>query len=345
MADKAEVRVGIVGLGRVGASIALALRRHNRNPKAKYHFAIQGYDRQQGTKEALKEQGAAEVLNSRSPQRAAREADLVILAQPYHEIEASLRDIAGALREGAVVLNLSLLQAPAAEWAEEQLGEGVYHVGGRPMINAKSLFTGLEEARYADEALFDGASFYLMPAPNCVTEAVELTSNFARILGARPNFIDAAEYDALVSATELLPALLGVATFHSLASASGWNDTQRLTNPAFAQLTHHLLDEHPDAMAATWLQNQESLTRHLDSLMQVLLQLRDLLRSEDRNGVEALLALAAERYEIWINQRHSGQFDPVDRSASAAVSAGGMMRSLFWFGGSRTDDGDGRRRR
>lgn len=346
MADKAEVRVGIIGLGRIGASIALALRRHNRNPKAKYHFAIQGYDRQQGTKEALKERDAAEVLNARSAQRAAREADLVILAQPYHEIEASLRDIANALREGAVVLNLSLLQLPAAEWAEKLLDKGVYHVGGHPMIHAKQLFTGLEETRFADEGLLDGASFYLMPAANCAAEAVELTTNFARIIGARPTFIDAAEYDALISATELLPSLLGVAAFHTLSSASGWDDTQRLTNPAFAQLTHHLFDEHPEALTASWLRNQESLTRHMDSLMQVLLQLRDLLRSEDRDGVEALVSLAAERYEIWINRRNSGQFDPVDPSMRSAAGAGGMMRSLFWFGGGRRDDGNsGQRRR
>ena len=128
-----------------------------------------------------------------------------------------------------------------------------------------------------------------------------------------------------------------------LSSARGWNDTQRLTNPAFALLTHHLLDEHPDAMAASWLANQESLTRHLDSLMQVLLQLRDMLRGEDRDGVEALLSLAAERYEAWINRRHSGQYDATERGVSAAASAGGMMRSLFWFGGGRRDDEDGKR--
>lgn len=345
MADRAEVRVGIIGLGRVGASIALALRRHNRNPKAKYQFVIQGYDRQQGTKEALKERDAAEVLNARNPQRATREADLVVLAQPYHEIEGSLREMAGSLREGAVVLNLSLLQLPAAGWAEQYLGEGRYHVGGQPMIQAAQLFTGLDETRFADEALFDGAQFYLMPATNCPAEAVELTANFARILGARTTFIDAAEYDALVSATELLPSLLGVAAFHALASARGWSDTQRLTNPSFAHLTHHLFDVHPDALAASWLRNQESLTRQLDSCLQVLLQLRDLLRQEDRDGVEALLSLAAERYETWINRRNSGQFDPVDTNVSSAVSAGGMMRSLFWIGGKQDDDNSDKRRR
>ena len=43
-------------------------------------------------------------------------------------------------------------------------------------------------------------------------------------------------------------------------------------------------------MTASWLRNQESLTRHVDSLMQVLMQLRDLLRSEDREGVDALVS-------------------------------------------------------
>ena len=344
MAEKAEVRVGIIGLGRIGASIALALRRHNRNPKAKYRFALQGYDRRQGTKEELKEQDAADILNSRNPRRAARDADLLILAQPYHEIEASLREVAPIrCAKARWCWDLSLLQGPAAAWAERQLAQGVYHVGGRPMIAARQLFLGLDETRYADEALFDGASFYLMPATDCPAEAVDLATNFTRILGAVPTFIDAAEYDALISATELLPALLGVAAFHMLSSARGWNDTQRLTNPAFALLTHHLLDEHPDAMTASWLANQESLTRHLDSLMQVLLQLRDMLRSEDRDGVEALLSLAAERYEAWINRRHSGQYDATERGVSAAASAGGMMRSLFWFGGGRRDDEDGKR--
>ena len=56
--------------------------------------------------------------------------------------------------------------------------------------------------------------------------------------------------------------------------------------------------------------------------------------------------LAAERYEIWINRRNSGQFDPVDQSMKSAAGAGGMMRSLFWFGGGRRDDDNsGQRRR
>ena len=341
MAERIEVEVGIIGLGREGASIALALRRYNRDQKAKYQFNIRGYDRQQGTKEALKALEAGDILNARNPQRAARAADLVILAQPLHENETGLREVAGSLRAGAVVLNLSLLQLPAASAAQRLLTEEVHHIGGRPMFNAKKLFDGLAETRYADERLFDGASFYLMPAADTAPEAVDLVSNFAKIIGARPLFIAADEYDALVSATELLPSLLGVASFHSLSASRGWNDIQRLTNSAFALLTHHLLDEHPDALVTGWLTNQASLTRQLDSLLQVLLQLRDLLRSEDRDGLEALLALATERYETWINQRHTGQFDPVDRHAAASISAGSMMRSLFWVGGGKRDEQDG----
>lgn len=323
----AKITVTIAGLGRVGASVGLALKRYNARPDARHQFDITGVEDRPGVLKDLEKLGAVDRM-ARSLADAARDRDIVVLALPYAELRRAYREGGPAVRPGGVVLDMAPLKLPSAAWAAEHLNAEAHQVGVTPVLNPQYLFDGLDDTSYAAADLFDKGTLLLMPAANCVPAAVELASDFATLLGASVRFMDPAEHDGLVGAVTGLPALLGVALFRAALTSPGWDDLQRMTNPDFGRATHHLFDTHPDDLRDLWLNNRDALLRHTDHLIATLQALRDVLAAGDRAAVEAAVIGAADAYSAWVNRRFSGNWDqqaPTPRPTTGETIMTGLM--------------------
>jgi prephenate dehydrogenase len=303
----ANISIAILGLGRVGASLALALRRYN-GTKGQHQFVITGYDNRPGVVKPAEKMKVVDQLANRA-HSAVQDKDIVVIALAYAEVPATYDLIAPDLREGVVVLDMSPLKLPSLEWAKKYLPKEAHMVGITPVVNPKYLFEGVDDTENAREDLFDKGSMLLMPSPSCAKEAVELATDFSTLLGATPHFVDPGEHDGLIAATEGLPALLGVVAFYTFFKGAGWTDGQRMVNPAFGMLTHHLYDTHPDDLRDLWLNNRENLVRYLDDVIANLRNFRGVLAENNQAGVEAAVIETVEAYEKWINRRHNARWE------------------------------------
>jgi prephenate dehydrogenase len=324
----ANVTVTVLGLGRIGASVVLALRRYNERKDARHTFEVTCTDLRAGVREDATKVGLGDKIE-RDLFGSTAKRDIVVLALPLAEIQDAYKAIASELRAGAVVLDMSLLKQQSLEWAGKYLSKEVYMVGMTPIINPKYLHDGLEDTLHAAADLFDKGSMLIMPGPQCAKEAVELAIDFAGILGAAPHFYDPAEHDGIVGLTEGLPALLGLASFYSASHSQGWTDAQRVTNPAFGRLTHHLFDTHPDDLRDLLLENSESVARQTDELIKTLQSLRDIIARKDQNALEAALEEATETYNGWINRRSNGKWEDTKDEVSGTSFAGNFMTGLM----------------
>jgi prephenate dehydrogenase len=255
-----KITVTIIGLGRTGASIGLALKRYNQRPNAQHQFEIIGVEDRASVLEDAEKIGAFD-KSVRNIHDAARERDIVVLSLPYADVQRAYQAIGDGLRPGCVVMDMSPLKLPSQQWADKYLSKEAHMVGITPIINPQYLFDGLDDTNHAREDYFDKGCMMVMPSPTCIREAVELATDFSSLLGSSIHFMDPGEHDGLVAATEGLPALLGVAAFYTLSRNPGWGDLQRLTNPPFGRLTHQLFDTHPDDMRDAWLNNPRALYR------------------------------------------------------------------------------------
>jgi prephenate dehydrogenase len=303
----ANIAIAILGLGRIGASMALALKRYNAKGGA-HQFTITGYDNRPAVAKTAEKMKLADEMANKA-YNAVRNKDIIVLALPYAEIQAVYELISQDLRPGVVVLDTSPLKLPSMNWAKKHLTSEAHVVGITPIVNAKYLLEASDDTEHAHDDLFDKGSMLLMPSPSSIKDAVELAADFASLLGATPHFVDPAEHDGLVAATEGLPALLGVAAFYMFSNNQGWADGQRMVNPAFGTLSHHLFDTHPDDLRDLWLKNRENMVRYIDDLMTVLRNFRSRLAEDDQAAIEAVLVDTAATYEKWINRRHNGRWD------------------------------------
>ncbi len=323
----ANVSVGVLGLGRIGASVMLALKRYNERKESKHHFDMVGADMRSGVRDDAAKLGITDKIE-RDLFTAAARKDIVVLALPLAEIQDAYKGIAADLRAGAVVLDMSLLKQQSLAWAEKHLSKEVHMVGMTPIVNPKYLHDGLEDTQHAAADFFDKGSILLMPSISCAKEAVELSSDFANILGAVPHFYDPAEHDGIVALTEGIPALLGLASFYTASQAAGWVDSQRVTNPSFGRLTHHLYDTHPDDLRDLFLQNRDSMLRQTDELLITLKALREIIAQNDQDSLEEALSTAADSYNTWINRRANNKWDDSKEEGGTSFS-GNIMSGLM----------------
>lgn len=338
----ANISIAILGLGRVGASIGLALKRYNAKG-GQHQFKVTGYDNRPGVVKAAEPLKCADDIVNRV-HSAVNNKDIVVMALAYAEVQSAYELIGHDLRSGVVVLDVSPLKLPSLGWAKKYLSDEAHMVGVTPLLNPTYLFEALDDTEHAHEDLFDKGTFLLMPSPSCAKDAVELAADFSTLIGATPHFVDPAEHDGILAATEGLPGLLGVASFYMLSKSQGWSDSQRLVNPAFGMLTHHLFDTHPDDMRDEWLKNRENMVRWLDESITTLRKFRSILAENDQDALEAVLVETANTYDKWINRRHSGQWDDSAKAPNASA-AGDMARGLMGgflagklFGGKKSDE-------
>lgn len=337
----AELTVAILGLDRLGLSIALRLQTYVEKG-GQHRFELIGYDsRDDYEKPARKHK----VLNKveRRPDAAVASADLVLMNLPYEDLRAGYELVASSLPEGVVILDTAVLKQPSLAWAAEYLSDEQHVIGFTPVVNADYLLEHQLSPEHATDDYLHESAIYLTPAVDSIKEAIDLAVNFSLILDGKPHFLDPAEHDSLTTITEEIPQVLSVAAYSAAMKHNAWGDAQRLTNPPFNVLTRYLLTHHPDALRDEWLANSDALVRAIDDIVATLRELRGCLADRDESAIEAFLIDASDDYQDWINKRHKGDWGEQSSSrmqydTSIAGTLFGSAISRRLFGGNK--DGD-----
>ena len=337
----AELTVAVLGLDRLGASIALRLQTYVKKG-GQHRFQLIGYDSRDDFEKPARKLKAFDKVERR-PNKAVESADLVIMNLPYEDLRAGYESLAPSLSAGVVILDTAVLKQPSLGWASDYLSGEHHVIGFTPIVNADYMLEHQLTPEHATDDYFHGSTIYLTPAVNSIKEAIDLAVNFSLILDGKPHFLDPAEHDSLTTITEEIPQVLSIAAYAAAMKHKAWGDAQRLTNPPFNVLTRYLLTHHPDALRDEWLANSDSLGRAIDDLVATLRQLRDSLANGDESAIEAFLINASDEYQEWINRRHKSDWDeqPNARLQYDTTIAGTLFGSAIGkrlFGGSK--DGD-----
>ena len=203
--------VTIAGVGLIGGSFALALRR------AGFEGKILGVSSPATIATAL----AHRVIDESLPlAEAAAQSDLIYLAQPIHKILETIDALDAHVRPGTLVTDAGSTKAVICARAAEKIRRANF-VGGHPMAGKES--RGVEGA---DADLFRGRPYVL------TARHPELETWIERI-GAHLVFLDPLEHDRLVAAASHLPQMASVA----LASLIGEEAAGRVAGPGAQEMT------------------------------------------------------------------------------------------------------------
>jgi prephenate dehydrogenase len=292
--------ITIVGLGRTGTSIALALKEGSAD------FSLIGHDSDSGV---LREKPVVEAFDHLEADliKACAPADIIVLAMPAVALEVTLSLIGDRLQSHALVIDLTALKEPGIRFADQHLHEGHY-IGARPVFAAatfESLKADLYEAR-AD--LFRNSVFCVMPSAETDPQAVDTAVKFGQLLGAKPYFVDPLEYDQLSLGTETMPAIGAAALLQVITKSTGWRDILRFADLPFAIGTLPL-DTDSEDLAYHLLNDRQASLYWLDGLAVKLTELRRVLAQGEQELLAAYLAELNLARDKWLQARSDNEWD------------------------------------
>jgi prephenate dehydrogenase len=250
-------RVGIVGLGLIGGSIALAAR------QIWPAGLVIGVDR----KDVLERAMVLHAIDVAADDPVVlAEADLVILAAPIQQNLDLLRSLPEHVSGPAVVTDTGSTKREMVE-AAKSLPERFRFVGGHPLGGGAR--GGIAHAR-AD--LFTGRPWLFTPLGGNDTEALDKLKAFATGLGAVPRTLSPADHDRLLAFISHLPQLTVSALMHVVGGAAG-EEGLSLSGRGL-QDTTRLASSPADIWKEVCATNADEIGGALDSLIAVLQHLR-----------------------------------------------------------------------
>lgn len=197
--------VTVAGVGLIGGSFALALRRIG------YCGRILGVSSPEtlevATRLGVIDDGCG--LETALPQ-----SDLVYMAQPVERIIDQLDQVRRLVPKHALVTDAGSTKSAIMELARTLFDGGPHFVGGHPMAGKEG-----RGVRVAEAGLFQGAPYALVPTGESLPESpvVHEFCGWLDAMGCRRRVMQASQHDRVVAWTSHLPQLVSTA----LAAAIG----------------------------------------------------------------------------------------------------------------------------
>ncbi len=224
------MRVAIIGLGLIGGSLGLALKRSGRSS-----LHIVGIPRRAETLEQARQMGAIDE-GTTDHVKGVIDADIIFICTPIHLILPILQEIIPNLKKGAIISDVGSSKCEIVSQAEKIMPKGTYFVGGHPMAGKETT-----KLSAADPELFKGKIWILSKTSKTSKKASDEIGKLIALVGAKLLEMDIKTHDLVVAAISHVPLAAAVSLVNVVASepqkelmmkcaASGFRDTTRIAS-------------------------------------------------------------------------------------------------------------------
>jgi monofunctional chorismate mutase len=277
----------VVGLGLIGGSAALALRRRG------LFAEVVGYDVDEEALERARRAGAI-ARAAPSPESLLGSVDTVLLAVPVGALLAWLERWGGMLPRGAVVVDVGSTKRRIVQ-AMEGLAEGVQAVGAHPMAGSEQ--GGMGAAR---PDLFHGARWALVETDRTGERARRVAEALVEAVGGVPFWVGADRHDRATAATSHLPYLLSVALARHLEDRADDVPVGALLGPGARDMLR-LAGSDPGVMggilSTNWVEIRDEVARYRETLAGAMATLDGLLEAGSAHELRSALEELRESRE------------------------------------------------
>ena len=244
----------IAGLGLIGASMALGIKRDHPD------YEILGYNRSQASRDIALERGmidrATDDFASFAPL-----ADIIILSLPIQQTLDFIEKLASIdLKEGVIISDAGSTKSTIVSTAEKYFADkSVRFVGAHPMAGSHK--TG---AASADVNLFENAYYIFTPSILTSPDTLEEMKDLLSGLHARFIEIDASEHDRVTSQISHFPHILASGLMEQTASYAEEHEmARRFAAGGFRDMTR-IAESEPGMWTSILLSNRETIIERIE---------------------------------------------------------------------------------
>ena len=286
----------IVGLGLIGASMALGIKRDHPD------YEILGYNRSKPSRDIALERGmidrATDDFASFAPL-----ADIIILTLPIKQTIAFIQELASlSLKEGVLISDAGSTKSAIVNAAEENFAEkSVRFIGGHPMAGSHK--TG---AASADVNLFENAYYIFTPSSLTTSDTLEEMKSLLSGLHARFIEIDAEEHDKVTSQVSHFPHILASGLMEQTALYAREHELAgRFAAGGFRDMTR-IAESEPGMWTSILLSNRETIIERIEDFKGRLDEISQAIRDEDEGQIWDFFNQAREQRQAMEIHKRGG---------------------------------------
>ncbi|NCN89149.1 MAG: prephenate dehydrogenase/arogenate dehydrogenase family protein [Gallionella sp.] len=283
-------KVVIFGVGLIGGSFALALR------KAGAVGEVVGFGRSATTLESAKRLGILDRIGSHAAAEVG-DADLVLLATPVAQMADVFARIAPHLGAQTLITDGGSTKGDVVAAARANLGDKLTRfVPAHPIAGAE-----LSGPQAAVAELYAGKKVVLTPLPENAPEAVARVRQAWELCGAQVSELTPQQHDEVFAAVSHLPHLLSFALVHDIAQRDNREQLLSFAASGFRDFTR-IAASSPEMWRDICMANREVLFDELGLYIQELESLHAALADADAEKLEEVFSEARKVRSAWTQQ-------------------------------------------
>jgi len=286
----------IAGLGLIGASMALGIKRDHPD------YEILGYNRSQASRDIALERGMIDRATDNFASFAPL-ADVIILTLPIKQTIAFLQELATLrLKEGVIISDAGSTKSAIVATAEKCFADKpVRFVGAHPMAGSHK--TG---AASADVNLFENAYYIFTPSSLTTPDTLEEMKGLLSGLHARFIEIDATEHDRVTSQISHFPHILASGLMEQTASYAEEHEmARRFAAGGFRDMTR-IAESEPGMWTSILLSNREIIIERIEDFKGRLDEIEQAISKGDENQIWNFFNQAREQRQAMEIHKRGG---------------------------------------
>ena len=272
----------IVGLGLLGGSYAKALRR--------FGFHISAITKEQSSIDYALQEQIIDEGSAQLDERIIGEADLVVFALYPHVFVEWIQKNQRLLKSGALITDVTGVKGSVVYRIQDMLRPDVEFIAAHPMAGRE--VSGVENST---EKMFVGANYIVTPTDKNTPEAIETCVELGRLLGfANVAVLSPEEHDEMIGFLSQLTHCIAV----TLMTCNDKEHMEKYNGDSFRDMT--MIARINDLMwSELFVANKEVLLHQMDMFMSEFGKLRDMIETEDIDGMRAMMRHSTARRALF----------------------------------------------
>ena len=266
-------KLAVIGVGLMGGSLALALKRRGEVRE------VVGIGR--GI-ENLREAERLGIIDSYTlnMKDGVRDADMVVVAIPVGSIVEVIAKSQRYMKDGAVITDVGSVKGDIVEGVRRILDGRLHFVGGHPIAGTEKSGAGA-----AFPELYEGSRCILTPTKDCDAGALEKVKRMWELTGAEVVIMDTESHDKILAAISHLPHMVAYALVNTVDGIEDFNENiLKYSAGGFKDFTR-IASSSPEMWKDICIMNRAAIVDMIDRYMSELSRIRDMIEGSDSEGL------------------------------------------------------------
>ncbi|MCR4850650.1 MAG: prephenate dehydrogenase [Lachnospiraceae bacterium] len=268
----------IVGLGLIGGSYAMALKRIG------YHVTAIDID-----SEAIKYATDSGIIDkgSTSPDKdLIGNADCIIMALYPSKLVGWISENQSAFKEGVIITDVTGIKSSVVYDIQKILRPDAEFIAAHPMAGRE-----VYGVKNSDDKIFRDANFIVVPTDRNSKESVKWCEDLGRLLGfRRVSVLSPEEHDSMIAFVSQLTHCIAV----SLMTCDDNEHLSEYTGDSFRDLTR-IANINENMWPELFFMNKGPLLNRLDQFIDEINVIKEMIANEDDEGLKEKMRLSSKR--------------------------------------------------